>query len=60
MRIHHAYMGIVLIFWSVAVLGFKALMIGEFNPWLAWGGLLIGIALLSHDVLWHFRHREKR
>ncbi|MDI6642814.1 MAG: hypothetical protein QMD95_02025 [Candidatus Hodarchaeaceae archaeon] len=60
MRIHHGYIGIVLIVWSIVVIGFGRLMIGEFNPWLAWGGLLLGVALVVHDVLWHAKHRKGR
>ena len=60
MYIHHGYIGVFLIFWSVAAIGFKTLIIGEYNPWLAWGGLLLGIVLLVHDVLWHWRHRKNR
>lgn len=60
LHIYHAYIGVFLIVWSVAVIGFKALMIGEYNPWLAIGGLLLGIVLLVHDVLWHLRHRKNR
>jgi hypothetical protein len=61
LHIHHGYVGAFLILWSLAVIvGFRSLMIGEYNPWLAWGGLLLGIVLLVHDVLWHMRHRESR
>ena len=60
MHIHHAYIGIVLILWSTAVIWTGALMIGEFKPWLAWGGLLLGVGLLVHDVLSHAKKREKR
>jgi hypothetical protein len=57
-HIHHGYIGGFLIMWSSAVIFFRTLMIGDYNPWLAWGGLLLGVGLLIHDVLWHMRHRE--
>jgi hypothetical protein len=60
LHIHHAYIGLFLVIWSVAVIGFRAFMIGDYNPWLAWGGLLVGAVLVVHDTLWHLRHRGKR
>lgn len=60
MHIHHAYIGLGLMIWSIAVIGFGALMIGEYTPWLAWGGLFLGVALFVHDILWHITHRKGR
>lgn len=60
MHIHHAYVGLGLIIWSVAVIGLGAFMIGEYILWVAWGGLLLGIALFVHDALSHLAHRKRR
>jgi hypothetical protein len=43
--------GLVLIVWSVLVIGFQVAMIGEYRPWLAYGGLVLGLLLLAYDVL---------
>ena len=55
LHIHHWYIGAFLVAWSILVIGFKSFMIGEFNPWLAWGGL--GVALVFHDALCHLNNR---
>gem|GEM_PF-2577003 len=59
MHIHHGYIGAFLVAWSILVVGFKFLMIGDFTLWLAWGGLGFGVALLVHDTLYHLNNREK-
>ncbi|MEW6221850.1 MAG: hypothetical protein AB1476_00805 [Candidatus Hadarchaeota archaeon] len=60
MHIHHAYMGLFLMIWSIAAIFFRAFLIGEYNPLLAGGGLLVGTALFAHDLWWHSTHRKKR
>ena len=60
LHVHHAYIGLFLMAWSLAVIFFRVGVIGEYNPWLAWGGLVLGMVLFIHDVLWHVIHRKKR
>lgn len=59
MHIHHAYIGAGLMAWSAVATAFKVLIIGEFNPWLAFAGFILGGILLAHDLHWHLSHREK-
>ena len=59
MHIHHAYIGLFLMAWSLAAILFRALLIGEYNPWLAWGGLILGTGLFVHDLWWHLTHRKR-
>lgn len=60
LHIHHGYIGVFLIVWSVLTINFGMFVIGEFNPWLAWSGLVAGAVLVSHDVLYHLRNKKKR
>ncbi len=53
MRIHHAYVGIFLIVWSLLT-G----VIGEYSPPIAYTGLGVGLVLLVHDVYWHITHKK--
>jgi hypothetical protein len=46
--------------WSIAAIFFRALLIGEYNQLLAWGGFVVGTALFIHDLWWHLTRREKR
>jgi hypothetical protein len=50
MRFYYAATGLVLIVWSILVIGFQVAMIDEYRPWLAWGGLVLGLLLLAYDV----------
>lgn len=58
MKIHHAYIGLFLIFWSLLVIFFRFGVIGKYNPCLAWLGLALGIILFIHDVYWHATHKK--
>lgn len=60
MHIHHAYIGLGLMVWSLVAIFFHALIIGAYNPWLAGGGLVVGTGLFVHDLWWHLTHRKKR
>jgi len=59
MRFYGAAIGLVLIVWSILVIGFRVAMIGEYRPWLAWGGLVLGILLFVCDV-WRSTRLRKR
>jgi len=57
MRIHHGYIGALLIIWCILTY-FGIGVIGEFNIYVWAVGLVIGIVLLVHDVWWHLTHRK--
>jgi len=59
MRFYCAAIGLVLTVWSILVIGFQVAMIGEYRPWLAWGGLVLGILLLAYDVQISMRLRKR-
>jgi hypothetical protein len=42
--------------WSAIATAFKTLIIGEYNPWLAFVGFLAGGIILAHDLHWHLSH----
>lgn len=60
LHIHHGYIGIFLIVWSILAINFGIFLIGEFNPQLAWSGLVAGAVLVGHDVLYHLGNRRMR
>ena len=59
MRFYCAATGLVLIVWSILVIGFQVAMIGEYRPWLAWGGLVLGLLFLVYDVWRSLRLRKR-
>jgi hypothetical protein len=59
MRYLAVIIGLILIFWSILVIGPHVAMIGEYRPWLAWGGLVLGVLLLVYGV-WRIMRLRKR
>jgi hypothetical protein len=57
LHIHHGYIGAFLVGWSILTTGFGIFVMGEYNPWLALMGFLIGASLLIHDFHHHLSHR---
>ncbi len=46
-----ACVGLVLLVWSTLVIGgVQVVTIGEYKPWLAWGGLVLGALLLGYSI----------
>jgi hypothetical protein len=46
--------------WSALAAGFRLFLVGEYNPWLARAGFLVGGALLIHDLYWHLNRGRVR
>ncbi len=58
LKLHHGYIGAILVVWSLLTICFKLGVIGEFRLELASAGLIIGATLLIHDAYWHLTHRK--
>jgi hypothetical protein len=58
LRFHHGYIGLALIIWSTLAYLFRIGVIGEYNPYLAMFGFIVGVILIVHDVWWHLEHER--
>jgi vacuolar-type H+-ATPase subunit I/STV1 len=58
MKIHHAYIGLFLILWSLLAIFFNLDAIRKYNPNLVWLVLALGIILFVHDAYWHLTHKK--
>ncbi len=47
---YYVYIGALLMGWSGLATGFRAMIIGDYNPYLAATGFLIGGALLAYSI----------
>jgi hypothetical protein len=58
MRVHHAYIGLVLVVWSLLAHFYRIGVIGEYNVYFSMFCLSVGVFLIVHDVWWHLTHRR--
>jgi hypothetical protein len=58
MKVHHAYIGLVLVVWSLLAHFYRIGVIGEYNMYFAMFCLGVGVFLIVHDVWWHLTHRR--
>ncbi len=50
MNVYSTYIGVLLMGWSGLTTGFRAMIIGDYNPYLSAAGFLIGGAILAYSV----------